>query len=517
MENTKSLINYTAEKNYDSEFCGSIPLHLVNLIQPHGLLLVIDSKQLHIRQVSENASNQLLTAPEDLLDQPLSQFIPEAQFRDLQEKLGNQQNQEKIPFTLTFHTPQQERLFIALIHPEPDYVLIELEEGKEQSGNSFISIFQQIKYITSLLKQSPTTAGIAQVAAEELKRFTGFDRVLVYQFDQQWNGTVVGQAKEEDMSDFMGLRFPASDVPRQARELYLKNPYRLIPTRDYTPARLLPVINPITQRFTDLSDCNLRSVAGVHLEYLANMGIMASMSLPIIVENRLRGLISCHHKSPKNPDYETRTAMELLSTIISGQVAAKEKETAILKRAELSNVHAQLLEQVYKSSSFIDGLLQGKTNLMKLLSLTGVAVAYEGELQVQGKVPDMRKLKELTSWLRRNNSERIFVTNSLPHLYPNSKDYKDLASGLIAIPINTEQGEYILGFREEVLQTVNWGGNPDQAIQIEPDGKHYHPRNSFAIYQQTVRLSSLPWQEEEVVAAEALRSAVLEKIIREKY
>ncbi|MHC2991596.1 PAS/PAC sensor protein, partial [Pontibacter sp. HJ8] len=432
------------------------------------------------------------------------------------QKFNDQYSQDKIPFTLPFQIQGKEISFTALIHPQESYILLELEENKDAAQQTFVGFYQQIRYITSLLKQAETTEEIARIAAQELKKFTGFDRVLVYQFDPQWNGTVIGQAREADMSDYMGLRFPASDVPKQARDLYFKNPYRLIPTRNYQPVRLIPIVNPLTQRFTDLSDCNLRSVAVVHLEYLANLNITASMSLPIIIENQLWGLISCHHKTAKYPAYETRTAMELLNTIISAQLAAKEKEKTITLQAQLRGVHARLLEQLYNSSSFEDSLLNGPTKLQELLNLTGAAIVYDG-VHTSGNPPSKQEIKELVSWLRRNKTEGLFVTNTLPRHYQHSKDYKDVASGLIALAINSEQGEYILGFREEVLQTVNWGGDPNNAIQIEPNGKNYHPRNSFATYQETVKHTSLPWHEEEVEAAEALRSAVLEKIIRKKY
>lgn len=397
-------------------------------------------------------------------------------------------------------------------------MLIELEESVSPAAErTFLGLYQQIKYITSLLKQAANTAEIARLAAEEIKKFTHFDRVLVYQFDAQWNGIVIGQAKEADMSDYMDLRFPASDVPKQARDLYFSNPYRLIPTRDYEPVRLIPIINPLTQRFTDLSDTNLRSVASVHLEYLTNLKIMASMSLPLIIDNKLWGLISCHHKSPKNPGYEMRSAMELLSGIVSAQIASKEREKTILLQAQLKGIHARLLEQLYTSADFADGLLSGTTSVKDLLNLSGAAVLFEGGLWTSGNTPSNQEIKELVAWLRRDKKDGLFMTESLPKQYSQSKNYKDLASGLFALPINAEQGEYILGFRPEVLQTVSWGGDPNNAIQMEPDGKTYHPRNSFATYQETVKYTSLPWLAEEIEAADALRSAVLEKIIKERY
>jgi light-regulated signal transduction histidine kinase (bacteriophytochrome) len=517
MESKAAPVNITIEKNYDSEMCGSIPLHLVNLIQPHGMLLVLDKAELRILQVSENVSQFLAIQADELIEQPLSQHLPARQYEEIIEKIRTQTNLDKIPLTLTFSVQGKEVPFTALILPQQEYILIELEESKASPEESFISLYQHIKYITSLLKQASSVQEVSQRAADEMKKFTGFDRVLVYQFDPQWNGIVIGQAKEADMDDYMDLRFPASDVPKQARDLYFKNPYRLIPTYDYTPVRLVPVINPLTQRFTDLSDSNLRSVARVHLEYMANMKTITSMSLPIIIDNKLWGLISCHHKTAKYPSYELRSAMELLSGILSAQLEAKEKEGNMALRVHLRGVHGQLMEQLYTTSNFADGLLEGVSSIQELLSLTGAAVVYEGNIWTSGATPGNQEIKELVSWLRRNKAHRLYATDILPQEYPNSKAYKDVASGLIAMPINAEQGEYILGFRPEVLQTVNWGGNPNNAIQLEPDGKTYHPRNSFATYQEVVKHTSLPWQQEEAEAAEVLRSAVLEKIIKERY
>ncbi|MFC6998884.1 GAF domain-containing protein [Rufibacter roseus] len=518
MQKEQAPIGFTLEKNYDSEFCGSIPLHLVNLIQRHGFLLTLDKQNLKIRQVSENASEFLNLPIEDIQGRPIASFLPNEQAEDLKSKIEGKNSQEKIPFTLTFQVQGQEVAFTALVHPTEEYVLIEIEKAKlPTETGTFIQLYQQTKYITSLLKQANSIEEIAQITVEEMKKLTGFDRILAYQFDPQWNGMVIGQAKEEDMEDYMGLRFPASDVPKQTRDLYLRNPYRLIPTREYKPARLIPVINPITQRFTDLSECNLRSVAGVHLEYMANMGIMASMSLPLIIDDKLWGLISCHHRSAIHPSYELRSALELLSDIVSTQLAAKEREKSIELRAQLRGIHAQLLEQLYTTSNFPDGLLNGNTKISELLNLSGVAVLYEGGVWTEGQVPSNQEIKELVFWLKRNQNTAVYATDTLPKQYVRAKEYHEVASGLIMMSINPEQAEYVLGFRPEVLQTIHWGGNPDQAIQMEADGKSYHPRNSFTRYQNTVRHTSLPWLPEELEAAEALRSAVLEKIIRERY
>lgn len=216
-----------------------------------------------------------------------------------------------------------------------------------------------------------------------------------------------------------------------------------------------------------------------------------------------------------NPGYELRSALELLSGIVSAQLNAKEKEAAMLLRVQLGGIHANLLEQLYNQANFTNGLLTGETSLQELLNLTGAAVVYDGNISTSGNTPGEQEIKELTYWLRRHSLNKLFATDTLPSVYARSQAYKEIASGLIALPINSDQDEYILGFRPEVLQTIEWGGNPNQAIRIEPDGKNHHPRNSFATYQEIVKQTSLPWAPEEIEAAEALRSAVLEKIIKE--
>lgn len=517
MDSKAAPVNVAIDKNYDSEFCGSIPLHLVNLIQPHGILLVLDKQELRVMQASENVNQFLPLSTDELLQRPLAELLPQEQYNDLLAKIDAQHSQDKIPITLTFHIQEQDYAFTALVLPQQDFIMVELEERKTAQHESFIGLYQQIKFITSLLKQAKTTTEVAQLAADEIKKFSGFDRVLVYQFDPSWNGIVVAQAKEADMEDYMDLRFPASDVPKQARDLYFRNPYRIIPNRDYEPVRLIPIVNPLTQRFTDLSECNLRSVARVHIEYLTNLKILASMSLPIIIDDKLWGLISCHHKTAKYPSYELRSALELLSGIVSAQLEAREKEENMSLRVRLRGIHGQLLEQLYTIPNFAEGLLNGRENIKDLLALTGAAVIFESNIWTSGETPDQQELKELASWLRRNKFNTLFATDTLPNKYPNSKAYKQVASGLIALPINAEQGEFILGFRPEVLQTVSWGGNPNNAIQMEPDGKTYHPRNSFATYKETVKHTSLPWQTEEIEAAENLRKAVLEKIIKDRF
>jgi light-regulated signal transduction histidine kinase (bacteriophytochrome) len=294
-------IKDTSLHQYDSEFCGSIPLHLINLIQPHGALLVLNKDTLVVAQVSENVTDLLATAPEGLLGRPLADLLPGAQLEELREKIDRWGIRDRIPMDLSLATPRGEVRYRASVHPKSNYVLLELEPVATDAEASFMRAYQEVKYITAAIKEGSDAKAVCQIAALEIKQLSGFDRVMIYQFDYLWNGTVIAEARENDLEPYYGLRFPASDVPRQTRELYYRNPYRLIPDRDFAPVRLRPVVNPLTRAFTDLSESTLRGVPNVHVEYLRNMDVMASMSTPIIIDNRLWGLISCHHKTAGSP------------------------------------------------------------------------------------------------------------------------------------------------------------------------------------------------------------------------
>jgi light-regulated signal transduction histidine kinase (bacteriophytochrome) len=282
------------------------------------------------------------------------------------------------------------------------------------------------------------------------------------------------------------------------------------------PAKLIPVVNPVTKNFTDLSECNLRSVPAVHIEYLKNMGVGASMSTPIIIQNRLWGLISCHHKTSKFLNYEMRSAFELLSDIVSVQLAAKENEADLLHQSELNTIHARLLEQIYAEKNFVNGLTKHHSLLLDLFKIQGAAIVYDGRMDLIGQTPQPEEVKDLVKWLQLYNVEKVFATHTLSDVFSQSATYKDTASGVIALPVSVQKGNFILGFRPEVIQTIEWGGNPNQAIQFEPDGKTYHPRNSFAIWKETVKQASIPWSAQEVNAAEMLRTSILERILRDK-
>ncbi len=509
-------IHFSDSKNYDSEHCGSIPLNFINLIQAHGVLLVLERSSLNIVQASENTLQILGTKAEALVQQPLQTFIGEEQLEVLNQKLERREVSNHLPLTLQWSINGTNKSFSATLHLRDTYLLLELEEAsKQDSATSFASAYQAISYVISSLKEADGVVSVGNIACAELKRLSGFDRVMVYRFDENWNGTVIAEALQEGMEAYLGLRFPASDVPKQARELYFKTPFRIIPNAGAASARLYPVINPLTSSLSDISDCILRAVPLVHIEYLQNMGVAASMSTPIIIDNQLWGLISCHHRTPMPVSFELRTSFEIISGIIAAQVSTHQKEERFRYRASLHSIELKLMEQVYSNKHLAEGLLENPAYLLDLLGIKGLVLSINNEYETVGNVPDERMVKNLIRWLIRYSKEKIFTTDSLPRLFEEAVGYRDIASGLIALQISGTR-HYLLGFRPEVIKSVNWGGNPNNAINFEPDGKRYHPRNSFNLWKEQVEFTSDPWYPEVLEAAQQVRTAILEKLLKEE-
>ncbi|WMJ74820.1 GAF domain-containing protein [Cytophagaceae bacterium ABcell3] len=501
-------------KDYDSEVCGSLPLHLVNHVQSYGFLLVLDYKEFKVVQCSENSSEFLNVDIDGILGKPIEKLFSEGAFKEFYTKIEQRGSNDSIPFKTSLNGNDGSGFICNMtIHFKEKYFLLEIEPDSEVNNKSFSDVHRDLKYILSSLKKGKDLEELTAIAAREIRKFAGLDKVMIYQFDENWNGFVLAEDKIDSLESYLYLWFPASDVPRPARELYLRNPYRLIPDRGFRPSKLMPVVNPLINSFTDISDCNLRGVVAVHLEYLKNMNVQASMSLPIIVNGKLWGLISCHHQTACELSYEMRAVFELLADILSSQISAIEKEKELSQMAIMSEKLAGIIEKLYSVDNIASALLNEDTDILNLFGLDGVAIVIEGVTSAVGNVPGQKDINGVVHWLQRENIDKVFTTSSLVEYHYESIDYADIASGLLAIPISLRDGSYILGFRPEVVQNVRWGGNPEERVQMEKDGINYHPRSSFSVWQETVKHTSEPWSSREIEIAEKLRVAILEKLV----
>jgi len=494
----------SSSPNYDSEFCGKVPIHLINTVQSYGALLVLDRTSLQVIQASENVDQLFCRPVTEVIQTSIGDYLDAEAVSFLQQTAVN----VMIPQAWTI----RDRQYLAFLHVKEKLVLVEVDltPYHEEKQRSFVSLFQEIKYSMSLIDTAGTTTEVCGTAARELRRLSGFDKVMIYRFDEEWNGTVIAEEMQTGMESYMGFTFPASDIPRQARDLYLKNPYRFIPDRHYQPVRLHPVMNTLTHSFTDLSDCNLRGVASVHLEYLANMGVIASMSTRILHNEKLWGLIACHHRTAKPMSFELCSVFELLSQVISARILSLQNKEKHELTGKIQDDYTRLIEQVYANKNISDGLLKGDTTLLQLFDAQGAILVSNGIIHSVGTVPDRETLRELTFWLHTRKKDGILHTEHLSGEFERAADYTDIASGLLAIPIHPEKDEYVLIFRAEAKKVIDWGGDPKERIIFEKDEKNYHPRHSFKLWRQIVSGASLPWKEEELAIGTTLRSFLYE-------
>jgi light-regulated signal transduction histidine kinase (bacteriophytochrome) len=478
-------------KNYDSEFCGSLPIHMINVVQTYGALIVVNKESGEIIQISENVASLISRPLNNIIGLPISSLI--------EGHLNTSTSKEKVPTVISFAGKK----YLGFIHNKPTYYIIELnlESETEATDRSFIDVYLDLRDVMGLIENTVTLNEAAEKVAKELKKISRFDKVMIYRFDENWNGHVIAEEKEADMESYMNFTFPASDIPKQARDLYEKNPYRFIPDTGYKPVKLYPVINPATHTFIDISDCNVRGVTSVHLEYLSNMNVRASMSTRIMKDGKLWGLLACHHKTPVRMNFRICAIFELLSNIFSSKISTLENKDDHVLNSTLTDIYTSLVEETFKSGNIAESLLSRDINLLGLFSAGGVVITGDTNIK-KGQVPDAQEIEDLMLWLQTMESENIYVTDRLPEEYDYAAEYKNIASGMIAIPVDTSRNEYILIFRPEVVQTVNWGGDPETRINFEEDMKTYHPRFSFKLWQELVKGMSIPWRKEEIAMAE---------------
>ncbi|AFZ24494.1 bacteriophytochrome (light-regulated signal transduction histidine kinase) [Cylindrospermum stagnale PCC 7417] len=492
-------------------------IHLSSQIQPHGILLVLEEPELKVLQVSTNTLSVFGIPAENLLQKKLEDLLDPFQIERIKSGLSEQSLDFINPTKIWVRKKGDEyTVFDAVFHRNSQGLLIlELEPAISQENIPFLSFYHLARASINQLEKTTNLREFCQIIVQEVRKVTGFDRVMLYKFDDDGHGSVVAEEKIDSLESYLGLHFPESDIPKPARKLFISNSIRSIPQANAQPVQIFPVNNPVNERPTDLTNSILRSAAPCHLEYLHNMGVGSSLTISLIKDEKLWGLIACHHQVPKYVSYELRKACEFLGRVIFAEISAREETEDYGYRMNLTHIQSRLVEYMSQAENFIDGLIQNQPNLLDLTSAQGAAVCFGGKCTVIGETPKEEDLYFLVEWLKSNVAEEVFYTDSLPQIYPDAEKFKNVASGLLAIPISKRN--YVLWFRPEVIQTVNWGGDPNNAFALsQSDGNaRLCPRKSFDLWKETVRLTSLPWQYVEIKAALELRKAIVNIVLRQ--
>ena len=487
-------------------------IHIPGFIQTHGILLVLQEPQLKILQASKNTEQFFGISASSLINQDLTTLFRQFQIDILAYCLDQENIEIFNPIQFSLECQQKSWLFECAMHRSDGVLIFELEPVGYPYQPSSLLFYHLFKSSYYQIKKAENFEELTEIIVKKIRKITGFDRVMLYQFQSDESGVVVAEDQRKNLESFLGLHYPASDIPRQARELYHQNSLQLIVDLNYEPVEIIPAKNPLTKKPLDLSCSVLRSFSPCHVQYLKNMGVSASMSIGLMNEKKLWGLIACHHYSPKYINYEIRKTCELLGQLIPIELVKHQSKSEDKSENLIELIQEKLSLLVPQEKSFISRFYGiNSTTLLELVNAEGVALCFGDDLNIAGKTPSQKAVKNLIFWLENYRKKDIFYTDSLSQLYPEAKQIKDRASGVLAISIFLNNHSYhVVWFRPEVLQTVNWGGNPNQSTSVESDRSLLlSPRQSFELWKETVREKSLPWKAFEIEAALKLRDALM--------
>lgn len=500
----------------DLRRCEEESIHIPGCIQDRGVVLVLSLPSLRVIQVSANTEPYLGVTPANVLEQTLEVVFEGEPFERLRDRLCKENLAQSDPIHLSLKVGDRLQHFIAYIYPQNDTAILELEHFDCHPPTDLTRFCRSTQAAIARLEVGADVLELCQIAAREIRQISGFDRVMIYRFDAQGDGEVIAEEKAEEMEPYLGLHYPATDIPPLARQLFQRNAIRLIPDIARPPAAILPLNDPISNEPLDLSDTLLRGVSPIHIQYLQNMGVRGSMTIPLLKRQQLWGLVACHHRTPKVPAYDTRTACELLAKVLSLGLVAQEGAQTYEYRIDLKSTQTQLLESMSASSNWAEGLLQAQPNILDLFAATGAAICQQGRCQVIGQTPTPSQVEALVSWIATQSPAPAFHCDRLCQVYPDAESYREIASGVLALVLSPSTHTYLVWFRPEVLQTVNWAGDPHKTLVVEVTsaGLYWQPRASFALWQEIVRGTSKVWEPYEVEAAIELREAILQIVLK---
>lgn len=510
----------------DLSNCDREPIHIPGAILPHGAMLVVSPATWTIEQTAGDCEGLLGRPSLALAGHSLRELFSPAQIAQLSDLIEGSALVKPRHLLDPLLRARADRPMDASVHLSEGGLVLEFEDA-DSADRYAADPLACIQEMIDGLGEAPTLHAFCQMAADRVRAVAGYDRVMVYRFMGDDSGWVFAEAKRDDLSPFLDLHYPASDIPKQARALYLKNWLRLITQVDYTPAPLQPALNPRSGRPLDMSHATLRDVSPIHREYLRNMGVDASMSISIVREGKLWGLISCHHSTPRRLPRHLRAICELFGSMFSLQLEARLRleqfEARLGSRKSLSAMMQALAQEddyakglVAQASILLGYISAGGLALRAAPSRGGVSIRVNSAITSVGATPNDEQIAALTDWLSTQVKEfdGVFTTNRLGEIWPAAKEFAAVGSGLLAVSVSREPRDFILWFRPETVETVTWGGDPNKPVAVGPNGDRLTPRKSFEAWTETVRGHATPWNDFDNDAAFDLRVALLEVVLR---
>lgn len=488
--------------------CDREPIHVPGNIQNFGYLVAVSADWL-ISRVSSNIEEVFGKAPEALLGQPLVDFMGGDALHALRNRVALLRGDDAIERAFGLLFKNDTTAYDASVHFSGRSIVIELEPVSAEGGDAATLV----RGMMSRLNQAGEMTRFFAEGARQIRALTSFDRVMVYRFDRAGSGEVVAESLKPGTDSFLGLHYPASDIPVQARALYLRSTFRIIADVKGEVVPIVPTLD-IENQPLDQSISVLRAVSPIHLEYLRNMGVDASLSISIVVDGRLWGLFACHHYSPRLPSFAQRIAAELFGQMFSLTLEGRERRAASEYEAQARAIGDRLMAAVAQDGA----LLEDAAWLGEIIGTTipsdGVAVFINGNIETSGQTPSRDQLRDLLHLLDRNSGGQVFATDCITSVTPRGADYAAAASGMLAIPLSRSPRDYVILFRTERLRELRWGGNLQKEIEVGPHGPRLTPHKSFEEWSELVKGQSQPFTAAQIRVAEALRVALLEVLLR---
>lgn len=493
--------------------CDREPIHMPGSIQPHGLLIAMVEPELSIASVSANVVDWLAKPAAEFDGQPLEALLPDEGAAAVRKALESADCAAGNPYALKLRGRETEAEWNGILHRHDGLALLEMEP-RVAGAMSYRACFDHVRSLTQQLQATKTLSDACAATVAEVRRMTGYGFVMVYCFMGDASGQVIAEDRAENMPSYIGLHFPASDIPAQARALYVRNPSRNIPDSAFTPAALVPDANPRTGRPIDLSQAGLRSVSPIHVEYLSNMGMQASMSVSIIRDGQLWGLISCMDRTPRYPSYEVRQACELMAHALAWQIGVLAEVEAANYRLRLKTLQTTLALDLGSATDAHEVLRNHSPALLEAVDASGAVLWAAGTMTPVGRLPPQEDLGGLLTWVQASMRGEVLHTDHLSASYAGGTNLVAEASGLLAVPLSRSGQDMMLWFRPELPRTVQWGGDPNKAATPQGSDGRLHPRKSFEAWAEQVRGRSRPWEPYEIAAAMEFRDMAVDAIVR---
>ena len=476
--------------------CDREPIHIPGSIQPHGLLLIVDPQRMIVVGAAGAVEDRL--APDwqnrpidDLLGQPITDRIT-AGVNDANVVLAQVRGRSET-FDVTAHRSAQ-------------WLVIELEPATGPYGSA-AEVLLSLDTASVAFERAANLHDLCDRAAAVFRAMTGFARVMVYRFLDDDAGVVLAESRQDGLHSFLNHHFPASDIPHQARALYMRNRVRVIPDVTYEPAKLQSASLDLTA--LDMSDVALRSVSPIHVQYLKNMNVRASASIAIVKDGLLWGLIACHHPTPHLLSFDARMACRTLAGGLARQISAKEEAETYREQIRLRLAEDAILGRLGRDPSLHSHLGVVGDEVRQILSADGFAAVQARDLFTVGHCPSDADLREISTWVVERATALPFSSHMLSQRFEPARHYTGTASGLMAVTVATDVPIVLMWFRAEQIEIVNWAGNPHKAVGVGPDAT-LTPRRSFEAWSEEVYGRSRAWTLAEVETANRLRRNIFE-------